>query len=147
MSEQLLVKVLNQQATPPTRAHSGDAGLDLYASDWIIIPPLSRRLVPTGIAITIPEGTVGSIRPRSGLAVRHGITVLNTPGTIDRGYTGEVKVCLYNSNENTPISISLGDRIAQLVCEKIAYPEVVIVDELPQSEDGRGGEGFGSTGH
>lgn len=147
MSEQLLVKLLNPKATLPTRAHAGDAGLDLYASDWVVIPPLSRRLVPTGIALTIPEGTVGSVRPRSGLALRDGVTVLNSPGTIDRGYTGEVKVGLYNTNSSGAVEISPGDRIAQLVCERISYPEVVEVSELPQSQDGRGDGGFGSTGH
>lgn len=141
----LPVKKLNPLATPPTRANSTDAGLDLYSAQNVVIPPRSRLLVSTGIAVAIPVGLVGSIRPRSSLAAKYGVTVLNAPGTIDSGYRGEVKVLLYNTSTYY-YEVELGDRIAQLVCEYVALPTPLEVDELPEAVDQRGTGGFGSTG-
>lgn len=142
----LKVAFFTKTAKAPVRAKESDAGYDLYSDNEkdILIHPGSTELIPTGIAITIPEGTVGSIRPRSGLAAKHGITVLNSPGTIDAGYTGEVGVLLHNTSKETFV-IKQHERIAQLVLEYIATPEIEITDELVSS-DGHGSAGFGSTG-
>ena len=127
----------------PARAREHDAGLDLYAAEAVTIEPGARVLVPTGIALAIPEGYAGFVLPRSGLAVRHGLTLLNTPGLIDSGYRGEVKVLLVN-HDRAVATIARGDRIAQLVIQRIEPTELVEVDELPPSD--RGASGFGSTG-
>jgi len=127
----------------PARAREDDAGLDLYAAQAVTIEPGSRVLVPTGIALAIPPGYAGFVLPRSGLALRHGITALNTPGLIDAGYRGEVKVLLIN-HDRAAATIARGDRIAQLVIQRVEPAELVEVDELPPSD--RGGGGFGSTG-
>ena len=140
----LPIQRLDSAAIIPDRAHSGDAGLDLTALHDVSIPRGTHRAVRTGIAVGIPFGHVGDVRPRSGLAARHGLTVLNTPGTIDHGYTGEVVVLLANLTGATTATIAAGDRIAQLVITPIAYAEPVVVDELPDSARGQGG--FGSTG-
>jgi len=126
----------------PTRAHEGDAGVDLAASVALDIAPGSRVLVPTGIAIAIPHGFAGFVLPRSGLAVRHGVTVINAPGLIDSGYRGELKVGLINHGD-APFSISVGDRIAQLVIMAVATPDFFDVAELDVTSRGSGG--FGST--
>jgi len=127
----------------PARAREDDAGLDLYASQAVTIEPGSRVLVSTGIALAIPPGYAGFVLPRSGLALRHGITALNTPGLIDAGYRGEVKVLLIN-HDRAAATIARGDRIAQLVIQRVEPAELVEVDELPPSDRGIGG--FGSTG-
>lgn len=132
-------------AEPPHRAHPTDAGADLHAH--IAIPVVlklgERALIPTGVALAIPPGYVGLIHPRSGLAAKHGITVLNAPGTVDADYRGEIKVCLINHGNDTH-TIMPGDRIAQLVVQKVELPEFVEVEHLDTTQ--RGTSGFGSTG-
>ena len=140
----LPIQRLDPAAVIPTRGHPGDAGLDLTALHDVSIPRGTHRAVRTGIAVGIPFGHVGDVRPRSGLAARHGLTVLNTPGTIDHGYTGEVVVLLENATGSMTATIKAGDRIAQLVVTPIAYATPVEVDALPGSARGAGG--FGSTG-
>ena len=127
----------------PARAREDDAGLDLYAAEVASIEPGGRALVPTGIAVAIPPGYAGFVLPRSGLALRHGVTLLNTPGLIDPGYRGEVKVLLVNHDRAT-VTVARGDRIAQLVIQRVEPAELIEVDELPASDRGAGG--FGSTG-
>ena len=139
----LNIQRLHPDAILPTRAHENDAGLDLYAAVQVGIPVLGRNLVSTGIAVAIPPGHVGYITPRSGLASSHGITVLNAPGTVDAGYTGEIKVNLINHGQ-APYVITPGQRIAQLVLHPIATPEIEEVDELPNTQ--RGTNGHGSSG-
>ncbi|MBE0416274.1 MAG: dUTP diphosphatase [Coriobacteriia bacterium] len=128
----------------PAYAHAGDAGLDLYAADSVTLEPFRRSLVPTGIAVAIPEGYAGFVQPRSGLAVRHGLTLVNTPGLIDSHYRGEIKVIAINLDPETPITIARGDKIAQLVIQPVARVELVEVETLDQTTRGEGG--FGSTG-
>lgn len=139
----LPIQRLDPAAIVPTRAHSGDAGLDLTALHAVTIPRGTHRAVRTGIAVAIPYGHVGDVRPRSGLARRHGLTVLNSPGTIDHGYTGEVVVLLANLTGSMTATIQAGDRIAQMVVVPIAYATPQVVDALPGSARGNGG--FGST--
>jgi dUTP pyrophosphatase len=127
----------------PARARADDAGLDLYAAEAATIEPGARALVPTGIALAIPAGYAGFVLPRSGLALRHGLTLLNTPGLIDAGYRGEVKVLLVN-HDRAAVTVARGDRIAQLVIQRVEPAELVEVDELPTTDRGAGG--FGSTG-
>ena len=141
--ESLHIKKLHPDATLPVRAHSTDAGLDLHAVEQVGIPVLGRNLVGTGIAVHLPKGYVGYITPRSGLAASYGITVLNSPGTIDAGYTGELKVILVNHGQ-APYLIQPGERIAQLTIHKVELPWVQEVNELPTSD--RNTNGFGSTG-
>ena len=140
---QLKVKRLNPAAVLPSYARAGDAGLDLFASQPATIAPGASALVGTGIAIELPPGTEAQVRPRSGLALKHAITVLNTPGTIDEGYRGEVGVILINHG-HTPFAIEAGTKIAQLVVSPRIHVEVSEVDALQDSERGTGG--FGSTG-
>ena len=134
---------LDDGATAPTRAHATDAGLDLYSSRGCPINPGERRLVSTGVHVAIPPGYVGMICPRSGLAHKHGLTVLNAPGIIDAGYTGEIKVNLHNTGDALQ-HVDAGDRIAQLVITPIADARLVQVDSLGTTE--RGDNGHGSTG-
>ena len=134
---------LDDGATAPTRAHDTDAGLDLYSSRGCPINPGERRLVSTGVHVSIPPGYVGMICPRSGLAHKHGLTVLNAPGIIDAGYTGEIKVNLHNTGDALQ-HVDAGDRIAQLVITPIADARLVQVDSLGTTE--RGDSGHGSTG-
>jgi len=129
----------------PERAYAGDAGLDLSACEGIELAPGERALVPTGLAVAIPEGFAGFVQPRSGLAARHGITIVNTPGLIDSGYRGELRVTLLNTDLRESFSVEPGMRIAQLVIVPIPEVELVEVDELPESE--RGVRGFGSSRH
>jgi dUTP pyrophosphatase len=143
-AERFRVRRLDDRAKLPTRAHPGDAGLDLYALDDALLEPGERAAVPTGIAVEIPEGQAGLVLPRSGLAARHGIALVNAPGLIDAGYRGEVKVLLLNTDRYSPFTIAAGDRIAQLVLVRIETPEVLEVQELALSERGAGG--FGSSG-
>ena len=130
----------------PTRAHPGDAGVDLYSAVDLELPPGRRQLVGTGVAVAIPVGMVGLIHPRSGLAARTGLSIVNTPGTIDAGYRGEIKVCLINHDPDTPITIARGDRIAQLVVQRVELPEFTEVAELDDTSRGTGGRGS-SGGH
>ena len=135
---------LSDTARPPARAHDDDAGMDLHADEAAHIDPGGRASVGTGIAVAIPDGHAGLVVPRSGLAARHGITLVNTPGLIDAGYRGEVRVLLLNTDREKSFRVSPGDRIAQLVLVKVEAPEPAEVGEL--SETGRGEGGFGSTG-
>jgi dUTP pyrophosphatase len=140
----LKVRRLDARARLPTRAYPGDAGLDLYALEDAALDPGERASVGTGIAIEIPDGEAGLVLPRSGLAARHGIALVNAPGLIDSGYRGEVVVLLLNTDHDSGFTITAGDRIAQLVLVKVQTPEVVEVEELAVSERGAGG--FGSSG-
>ncbi len=126
------------------RAHPGDAGVDLYSTIDLELPAGRRQLVGTGIAVALPVGTVGLIHPRSGLAARAGLSIVNSPGTIDAGYRGEIKVCLINLDPEQSISISRGDRIAQLVVQRVELPEFMEVTELDDTSRGAGG--YGSSG-
>jgi dUTP pyrophosphatase len=135
---------LDERAILPTRAHAGDAGLDLYALDAVRLGPGERAPVSTGIAIEIPAGQAGLVLPRSGLAARHGIALVNAPGLIDSGYRGELRVLLLNTDREQTFSLGAGDRIAQLVLVEIRTPVPIEVDELDRSERGEGG--FGSSG-
>lgn len=137
------IKRLDEAAILPTYAHADDAGMDLYACEDVLLHPGDRAAVSTGIAIAVPEGYVGLVHPRSGLALNKGITVLNAPGTIDSGYRGEVKVILHNASRWT-ITINIGDRIAQLVLQEYRRAALVEVSEPPAAE--RGSNGFGSSG-
>ena len=127
----------------PMRAHPGDAGLDLLAREDAALQPGERTLMPTGIAVAIPEGFVGLVSPRSGLAIREGLSVVNGPGVVDSGYRGELKVVLINLGHDV-ISIKRGERIAQIVVAPVLAADLVEVEELPPSR--RGEDGFGSTG-
>lgn len=140
---ELKFKKLTEDAILPTRGHDGDAGLDLYATEQAYIHPKIVTPVSTGLAVEIPYGYVGLIHPRSGLAFKDGITVVNAPGTIDAGYRGEIKVAL-SSLMVSQYEVKPGDRIAQLVVQKVELPTPVEVDEL--SDHARGENGFGSTG-
>jgi dUTP pyrophosphatase len=140
---ELPIRRLRDDAIVPVQAYEGDAGLDLAACDRVEIGPGERALVSTGLAVAIPEGFAGFVQPRSGLAAEHGITVLNTPGLIDSGYRGEVRVILHNADARTPFVVEPGMRIAQLVVVPVAEIEPLEVDELPASE--RGVRGFGSS--
>jgi len=134
---------LDEQLPLPAHAHPGDGGTDLMARNRVALEPGERALVPTGIAIAIPVGYAGLVTPRSGLAVRHGLTVLNGPGLVDSGYRGELKVTLVNLGAE-PAVLERGDRIAQLVIVPVETQELIPVTELPESA--RGSAGFGSTG-
>ena len=142
-SLRVLVRRLDPGLPMPARAREDDAGLDLYAAETATIEPGGRVLVPTGIALAIPPGYAGFVLPRSGLALRHGVTLLNTPGLIDSGYRGEIKVLLVN-HDRAATTIARGERIAQLVVQRVEPTELIEVDELPSSDRGTGG--FGSTG-
>lgn len=137
------VRRLDPDLPLPSYAHPGDAGLDLHAADTTTLQPGQRALIPCGIAIAIPDGHVGLVHPRSGLAVDHGLTLLNAPGTIDAGYRGEVKVLLINHGDG-PVEVRHGERIAQLLLMPIAIVDVREVDRLDVTSRGTGG--FGSTG-
>jgi dUTP pyrophosphatase len=140
----LRIARLDERARLPTRAHDGDAGLDLYALEDALLAAGARASVPTGIAVEIPPGQAGLVLPRSGLAARHGISVVNAPGLIDSGYRGEVRVLLLNTDPRDPFRVSAGDRIAQLVLVRVELLTPVEVDSLTDSERGAGG--FGSSG-
>ncbi|MGH2690287.1 MAG: dUTP diphosphatase [Actinomycetota bacterium] len=128
----------------PAYAQDGDAGLDLLAARSLVLEPGERALVPTGIAVAIPEGFAGFVQPRSGLALRQGIGLVNSPGLIDSGYRGEIGVVLVNHDPHVPVKIERGDKVAQLVILPVAHAHVVECDELPASARGDGG--FGSSG-
>ena len=141
---ELACRRLTDDATLPTRAHEGDAGLDLYAAEAASLGPGERTSVGTGVAVEIPEGHAGLVLPRSGLAARHGIALVNAPGLIDAGYRGEVRVLLLNTDPEEAFEIATGDRIAQLIVTPFAPVEPVEALELSASERGVGG--FGSSG-
>jgi dUTP pyrophosphatase len=138
------VRLLDPELPLPAYSHPGDAGADLVAAADVELPPGGRALVPTGVALALPDGYVGLVHPRSGLAARLGVTVLNAPGTVDAGYRGEILVNLINHDREVPAKISRGDRIAQLVVQRVARARFEPVTELPESRRGTGGHG--STG-
>lgn len=139
----ILMKKISPEAVIPSYAHKDDAGLDLFSIDTIVIKPMERKLIHTGIQIQLPPNTEAQIRPRSGLALKHGITVLNTPGTIDQGYRGEIGIILINlSNESFNVEKNM--KIAQMVIKPIISLEIQEVDRL--NDTSRGKDGFGSTG-
>ena len=140
----VLIKRLDPSVPLPTYAKGGDAGADLVTTKDFILAPGERALIPTGISIALPDGYVALVHPRSGLAINHGVTLVNTPGTIDAGYRGEIACILINHDAKDSISFSKGDRIAQLVIQKVERANFIEVEELPGS--GRGSGGFGSTG-
>jgi dUTP pyrophosphatase len=140
---ELHVRLLHPQAQIPRRAHPGDAGSDLFSVEEVIIPAGERRAVGTGIALAIPGGYGGFVQPRSGLAFKHGIMLTNSPGLIDAGYRGELRVSLYNSGAEAFV-VAAGERIAQLVIQRVEEPDFVVVEEL--GETTRGDAGFGSSG-
>jgi dUTP pyrophosphatase len=142
---ELPIRRLRDDATLPERAYSGDAGLDLAACERVELAPGERATVPTGLAVAIPEGFAGFVQPRSGLAARHGLTVVNSPGLVDSGYRGELRVVLLNTDAREPFVVEPGMRIAQLVVLPVPELELVEVEELPDSE--RGVRGFGSSRH
>jgi len=138
------IRRLDKDLPLPAYAHAGDAGMDLLAAANITLEPGRRALVPTGIALAIPVGYAGFVQPRSGLAIKQGLSVVNTPGLIDSHYRGEIKVIAINLDPTEPIEIRRGDKIAQLVVQPVAYAELVEVEELDATARGEGG--FGSTG-
>jgi dUTP pyrophosphatase len=138
------VKRLDAELPLPRYARPGDAGLDLYAARTVTLAPGERALVPTGLSVAIPEGFAGFVLPRSGLALGHGVGIVNAPGLIDAGYRGELQVLAINHDAHAPVTLARGERIAQLVVQRVERADVVEVDELPPSDRGAGG--FGSTG-
>jgi dUTP pyrophosphatase len=139
------IDVLLTGATVPSYAHPGDAGADLVAAEAVELAPLTRATVGTGTAIALPDGYAAFVVPRSGLAARHGITIVNSPGTVDAGYRGEIRVTLLNTDPEVPYSVAVGDRIAQLIVMPVTRARFVPVERLPGSHRGEGG--FGSTGY
>ena len=140
---ELPIQRVRPDAVVPSRAYAGDAGVDLAAIERIELGPGERAVVPTGLAVAIPDGYAGFVQPRSGLASRHGITIVNTPGLVDSGYRGELMVVLHNTDRDEAFVVEAGMRIAQLVVLPIPEVELVEVEELPATE--RGGRGFGSS--
>jgi dUTP pyrophosphatase len=140
---ELPIRRLHADAVLPTQAYAGDAGLDLAAAERVALGPGERATVGTGLAVAIPEGYAGYVQPRSGLAARHGITIVNAPGLVDSGYRGELRVILLNTDREATFTVEPGMRIAQLVVLPVPGVELVEVDELPGSE--RGVRGFGSS--
>ena len=144
-TDTLEVKLLHPDARPPARTRPGDAGFDLRSVEAFTLEPGDRRVVPTGVAVALPEGVAGLVVPRSGLAARHGLSVVNGPGLIDPTYRGEVRVVLVNLGQE-PYEGEAGDRIAQLLLVPFFAPETRVVETLPPSADERGADGFGSSG-
>jgi dUTP pyrophosphatase len=143
-SVQVLITRLDPELPLPRYAKGGDAGADIVSRIDITLAPGERALVPTGIAIALPDGYVALVHPRSGLAIKHGVTMVNAPGTVDAGYRGELQIILINHDRSESVSFKRGDRIAQLVIQRVERAEFVEVHDLPGS--GRGTGGFGSTG-
>ena len=141
---EVLLLQLDAGLEPPAYAHPGDAGADLRCTEDFVLEPGQRRLVGTGVAVALPDGYAGFVHPRSGLAARHGVTLVNAPGTVDAGYRGEIKVCLVNTDREQAVAFTRGDRIAQLVVQPVSTARFVPVAELPTSVRGIGGHG--STG-
>lgn len=149
MSTSLAVVRLDRSLPLPSRAHDGDAGVDLYSAQDVELAPGERVLVSTGVAVAIPMGMVGLVHPRSGLAARVGLSIVNSPGTIDAGYRGEIKVALINLDPGIPIVVNRGDRIAQLLVQRVELPRLVEVssfDEAGLADTTRGDDGHGSSG-
>lgn len=144
MSVKVLIKRLDPGVPLPMYAKGGDAGADIVSAVDITLAPGERALVPTGISIALPDGYVALVHPRSGLAIKHGVTMVNAPGTVDAGYRGELKLILINHDRSETVSFKRGDRVAQLVIQQVERAEFIEVQELPGS--GRGTDGFGSTG-
>jgi dUTP pyrophosphatase len=142
---EVAIRRLRPDAVVPDRAYAGDAGLDLAACERVVLGPGQREVVGTGLAVAIPEGYAGFVQPRSGLAARHGITIVNTPGLVDAGYRGEIRIILLNTDKDEAFTVEPGMRIAQLVVVPVSAVELVEVEELPESE--RGVRGFGSSKH
>ena len=140
-----VIEVLIGSGQIPEYSHPGDAGADLYAAEAVDLAPGQRATVGTGVSLALPDGFVGFVVPRSGLAAKHGITIVNSPGTVDAGYRGEIRVTLLNTDSSTSYSVAVGDRIAQLVVQPVTRARFIPVDRLPGSE--RGESGFGSTGY
>jgi dUTP pyrophosphatase len=140
----VLIKRIDPSVPVPTYAKGGDAGADLVSTKDFTLAPGERVLIPTGISIALPDGFVALVHPRSGLAIKHGVTLVNTPGTIDAGYRGEIACIMINHDPKESISFSKGDRIAQLVIQKVERANFIEVEDLPGSDRGSGG--FGSTG-
>jgi len=143
-SPEVLLQLLEPDLPEPSYAHPGDAGADLVTRIDVVIPPQGRVTVPTGVAIALPDGFAAFAHPRSGLAMRHGLTIVNAPGTVDAGYRGEIAVTLLNTDVEHPIELHRGDRIAQLVIQRVERVRFVAVEQLPGSQRGAGG--FGSSG-
>jgi dUTP pyrophosphatase len=141
---EVLIKRLDPDLPLPALAHPGDAGLDLYAAADVELAPGQRAVVPTGVAIALPDGYAAFVHPRSGLAAEHGVTIVNAPGTVDAGYRGEIRVTLLNTDAAAPVRLRHGDRIAQLVVQRVERVKLCEVAVLPGSA--RGAAGFGSTG-
>lgn len=144
LSLPIQIRRLDPDLPMPSYARDGDAGLDMYAANDARLEPGARALIPTGLAVAIPHGYVGLVHPRSGLAARHGLTIVNAPGTIDAGYRGEILVNLLNTDATAPFTIHRGDRIAQLLIAPVLRAELVEVADLPDSE--RGSSGHGASG-
>jgi dUTP pyrophosphatase len=140
----VLIKRLDPELPLPVRSHAGDAGVDLVTAADVELRPGERAVVPTGVAIALPDGYAAFVHPRSGLAAKHGITIVNAPGTVDAGYRGEIRVTLLNTDATEAVKFQRGDRIAQLIIQRVARPVFHEVDTLPGSARGEGG--FGSTG-
>ncbi|SDK88603.1 dUTP pyrophosphatase [Nonomuraea maritima] len=141
---EVLIQRLDPELPTPSYAHPGDAGADLYAAEDVELMPGERAVVGTGLAIALPEGYAAFVHPRSGLAARHGVTLVNAPGTVDAGYRGEIKVTLINTDAKEPFRLRRGDRVAQLVVQRVERVSFAQVVDLPESV--RGANGFGSTG-
>jgi dUTP pyrophosphatase len=140
-----VIEVLISSGQVPEYSHPGDAGADLHAAESVVLAPGARATVGTGVAIALPDGYAGFVVPRSGLAAKHGITIVNSPGTVDAGYRGEIRVTLLNTDPAEAYSVAVGDRIAQLIVQPVTRARFVQVETLPGSE--RGESGFGSTGY
>jgi dUTP pyrophosphatase len=139
------IEVLISSTAVPAYSHPGDAGADLVASEAVDLAPGARATVGTGVSIALPDGYVAFVVPRSGLAARHGITIVNSPGTVDAGYRGEIRVTLLNTDSSVAYSVAVGDRIAQLIVMPVSRARFIPVRDLPGSS--RGASGFGSTGY
>jgi dUTP pyrophosphatase len=144
-TDELQVQLLHPDAQPPARTRPGDAGFDLRCVEAFSLAPGERAVVPTGVAVALPEGVAGLVVPRSGLAARHGLSVVNGPGLIDPSYRGELRVVLVNLGTDR-YQGAAGDRVAQLLLVPFVAPETRVVEALPDSADGRGADGFGSSG-
>ena len=140
----VLIRLLDDAVPVPSYAHPGDAGADLVTTVDVVIPPQGRVTVPTGVAIALPDGYAAFVHPRSGLAAKHGLTIVNAPGTVDAGYRGELRVTLLNTDVAEPVVLQRGDRVAQLVIQKVEKARFLRAETLPGSHRGDGG--FGSSG-
>lgn len=141
---EVLIQRLDAELPVPAYAHAGDAGADLYAAEDVELIPGERAVVGTGVAIALPDGYAAFVHPRSGLAAKHGVTLVNAPGTVDAGYRGEIRVTLINTDAKEPFRLQRGDRVAQLVIQRVERALFAEVEQLPGSV--RGANGFGSTG-